>query len=127
MRFIWITAALVAGCAGAPLTSPMDPNGDVTIDRKTMIADELPEHANQALPSVSDCGTYISYPTAEDEDTFRPSDRRQGGPCERWRCYQQHLLPSLMLDRSIDRHDEKSETELGLRLDTEATEDDGGW
>ncbi|KAJ5991017.1 hypothetical protein N7522_011224 [Penicillium canescens] len=106
-----------------------------------MIADELPEQCmifchqvpgsiltkQGALPSVSDCGTYISYPTAEDEDTFRPSDRRQGGPCERWRCYQQHLLPSLMLDRSIDRHDEKSETELGLRLDTEATEDDGGW
>ncbi|KAJ6049852.1 hypothetical protein N7499_011561 [Penicillium canescens] len=81
-----------------------------------MMLAKLPRHITNTIHTES-----------EDEDTFRPSDRRQGGPCERWRCYQQHLLPSLMLDRSIDRHDEKSETELGLRLDTEATEDDGGW
>ncbi|KAJ6052178.1 hypothetical protein N7460_002712 [Penicillium canescens] len=126
MRFIWITAALVAGCAGAPLTSPMDPNGDVA-PVNNMLTRHY--HRYQTVNNVS----FVRLPVKdvielpEDEDTFRPSDRRQGGPCERWRCYQQHLLPSLMLDRSIDRHDEKSETELGLRLDTEATEDDGGW
>ncbi|KAJ5776129.1 uncharacterized protein N7511_001140 [Penicillium nucicola] len=46
MRFAWITAALVAGCLGAPTTNPFNPNGDVaptTIDRKTAIANELPE------------------------------------------------------------------------------------
>ncbi|KAJ6072697.1 hypothetical protein N7467_010782 [Penicillium canescens] len=74
-----------------------------------------------------DGGGMLTVAVSEDEDTFRPSNRRQRGPCERWRCYQQHLLPSLMLDRSIDRHDEKTETVVGLRLDTETTEDDGGW
>ncbi|OGE51316.1 hypothetical protein PENARI_c013G05439 [Penicillium arizonense] len=58
MRFIWITAALVAGCVGAPLTSPMDPNGDV---RKMKIRSGPPTDGNVDPVNDGDVTNNISF------------------------------------------------------------------